>query len=168
MILILGARLTGKSRWAEQRARQSSRKRHYVATMQPNGPECEEIIRRHRAQRAADGYITHEVYGSLAELSFDSTDLVLVEDVSNLLANLLFTEKLSPETALEQAVRELMQLADNGAEVILVSLCCGLDEGDNDETRQYISALNSLNARLFGLMDEVVELRDGKAHWLKG
>ena len=120
------------------------------------------------AQRAADGYIMHEVYGSLAELSFDSTDLVLVEDVSNLLANLLFTEKLAPEAALEQAVRELMQLADNGAEVILVSLCCGLHEGDNDETRQYISALNSLNARLFDLVDEVVELRDGKAHWLKG
>ncbi len=167
MILILGARLSGKSRWAEQRARLSPRKRHYLATMQPSGPEGEEIIRRHRAQRAADGYITHEEYGSLAAMNFGPADLVLVEDVSNFLANMLFTEKMAPEAAMKQAVRELKQLADNGAEVILVSLCCRLDEGNNDETRQFISTLNSLNARLFDLAEEVVELRAGKAHWLK-
>jgi hypothetical protein len=51
--------------------------------------------------------------------------------------------------------------------VILVSLCCRLDEGNNDETRQFISTLNSLNDRLCDLAEEVVELRAGKAYWLK-
>lgn len=135
--------------------------------MQPCGSYGEEIIRRHRAQRAADGYITHEEYGSLAALSFGPADLVLVEDVSNFLGNFLFIEKLAPEAAIELVVRELKQLEDNGAEVILVSLCCKLEDGDNDETRQYISTLNALNARLCDLVEEVVEMRAGRGHWLK-
>jgi len=135
--------------------------------MKPYGPEGTKRINRHREQRAKDHYTTLEKYGSLAGLKFSHSDLVLLEDISNYLANLIFALGLDPVAAIEQAEQELSDLGKTGAELILVSLSCNVDQEYDTETNSFILALTELNRRLSALAKEVVLVNDNVAHMLK-
>ncbi len=82
--LILGGARSGKSKLAEQTARQLSEKQnkplHYVATALPFDDEMRERIKHHQAQRG-EGWHEHECHLRLPDLlaHFDANDVVLVD-----------------------------------------------------------------------------------------
>ncbi|MDR1688478.1 MAG: bifunctional adenosylcobinamide kinase/adenosylcobinamide-phosphate guanylyltransferase [Clostridiales bacterium] len=89
--LILGANGSGKSVYAEKYISRFSRGAlYYAATMIPYGKEGIARIEAHRAQRAALEFITVEKPFCVSEIPFTPGASVLLEDVSNLLANALF------------------------------------------------------------------------------
>lgn len=165
-ILLTGGNDSGKSRCAEQIASEIPLRRIYAATMIPWGPDGEARKAKHLRQRAGLGFVTVECPCDLGRVESTSADLVLLEDVSNLLANLIFSE-MDP-AAEQNAERQIISLK-NRCRVLIAVTIGGLDGTDCDsETKNYVAALNRLNDRLFSLADTVIEMRGGAPHLLKG
>ena len=166
MILILGQNSSGKSLYAEKTAcAMAKRKLYYIATMIPHGQDGTERIARHRAQRTGKGFITIE--SPYADAAVDTKGTVLLEDMSNLLANLMFESgSLYPESTALSQINKLRDAAEN---LIIVSIH-GLNtaDGDNDETKAYICMLNHINQQLWSMADVVVEMTDHVPTFRKG
>ena len=94
----------------------------------------------------------------------EAESAVLLEDASNLLANLFFETRGDEKTALAE-IRELQ----NRCRILTVVTISGLRaEQYTGETAEYIRGLDALNAALFRQADAAAELRDGVACWRKG
>jgi adenosylcobinamide kinase/adenosylcobinamide-phosphate guanylyltransferase len=165
-ILITGANDSGKSRCAEHIASEIPLRRIYAATMIPYGPDGEARRARHLRQRAGLGFLTVECPCDLGTVACSGGELVLLEDVSNLLANLAFSEK--DPSAEENTERQILRLKERCRVLIAVTIG-GLDGKDCDGvTKNYVAALNRVNAFLSGQADTVIEMRGGLPHLLKG
>lgn len=164
LILVTGKNSSGKSAFAERLAVRLGAPRCYLATMRPHGAAGARRVARHRAQRAGLGFVTYELPYHLHEAALPAGAIVLVEDVTNLLANIIF--ELAQE---EDAARaELLALRGRARHVVAVTVS-GFDETTDDAaTRAYIAALLRLNEALAVAADVVVELREGIPVYRKG
>ena len=94
LILVTGGSGSGKSAWAEKRVIEIGKGPYvYLATMRPQGEEAKERILRHREMRAGKGFVTLERYTDLDGMILPADlcgGVVLLEDLSNLLANEMF------------------------------------------------------------------------------
>src|SRR5262245_25154568 len=93
LIFLLGGARSGKSRYAEEWARQQGGRVLFVATAQAFDTEMEERIRRHRQERPPE-WTTLEAASGAGEaiqnaLSAASYELVLVDCLTLLAANVL-------------------------------------------------------------------------------
>ena len=164
LIFIQGKNGSGKSRWAERLAAGTALPRFYVATMAPQNEENLRRIQKHRQQRAGLGFVTLEEPCRVGTLPVTRDSLVLLEDASNLLGNMLFSQKGSKEDAL----REILTLKENCRHLLVVSIS-GLDETAYDgETADFIRSLTWLNESLFRAADLAAELVSGRAILQKG
>ena len=91
LTLVTGGSGSGKSAFAESLAGRLDGDRFYLATMEVFGEESRARVRRHRAQRAALGFTTIECPTGLLKLQLPQNAIVLLEDLSNLLANEMFS-----------------------------------------------------------------------------
>ena len=164
MMLIYGPNGSGKSRYAEGLATRFDGRRSYIATMVSQNEENERRIEKHRRQRAGLGFRTLEIPYKVDEASVDAEELVLLEDLSNLLANRMFTAGGTEEETLE----EVLALRRRCRHLLVVSIGDLHEEEYDGETAAYIRSLNRLNARLAEAADTVVELQDGRPHIRKG
>ena len=91
LVLILGPNGSGKSRFAERFLdARAGGARFYSATMLPQTEENARRIAKHRAQRAGLGFQTLERPWFVSGAPVTPGSAVLLEDVSNLLANAIF------------------------------------------------------------------------------
>ncbi len=164
MMLISGPNGSGKSRYAEQLAETYCLPRYYIATMVSQNAENEARIEKHRLQRAGLDFHTIEEPWRVGAAPVEENALVLLEDVSNLLANLIFVEGGDRE----QALCEILRLADRCRHLLIVTIS-GLDAAQYEgETARYIADLQWLNARLLSLADAAVEMENGQPVVRKG
>ena len=162
--LILGPNGSGKSAFAEKlAARLSTGTMYYIATMIPYGEEGLARVEKHRKQRESMGFITVEKPFCVSEITILPEDVALLEDVSNLLSNALFT----PNDI--NVFNDITALCGSCRDIVLVSIdgLTALPEYD-DETCAYIASLNRLNGRLADFADFVVKMRDGEPVVVKG
>ena len=166
MILVLGANGSGKSAYAEQAAASLCQGRlYYLATMRPFGSEGEQRVERHRAQREGMGFFTVE--SPFGKANPDAMDTVLLEDTSNLLANLMFEQKPADGAAVALAQIETLRAACQ--HIIVVSISgFGTEDGSDKETAAYIAALNTLNQQIAKRADTVIEMVSGRPVIQKG
>lgn len=164
LILISGANDSGKSIYGEQLSAQFDGPKYYVATMIPQTEENYRRIERHRRQRAGLGFQTLELPYRVTEASLTPDSVVLLEDVSNLLANVIFEQKRD----MESVFRDICMLCDRCHCVLAVTIS-GLCVGEFDEeTNAYIRALNELNGKLYDRANVVVTMVDGIPYAEKG
>ena len=105
MTLVMGGAASGKSEFAEGLILQNGiLPRYYIATMQPFDKECCLRIEKHRKMRAQKQFETIECYTGLADLHLPQKGAVLLECMSNLVANELY----SPEGAGEEALSAIL------------------------------------------------------------
>ena len=90
--LVIGGGGSGKSAFAEGIAQKYSGATAYIATMEPYGEEGAKRIERHRKMRLGKGFDTIEQYSFINEKTAENYENVLLECVSNLVANHIFTE----------------------------------------------------------------------------
>ena len=164
LILVLGANNSGKSDHAEKiidsTGTLTQNDRFYIATMIPRTQENHSRIEKHIRRRKKYGFRTIEEPYYLKEVSVSENSAVLLEDISNLLANNIFEKGLSENDVFED-VRDLVKRAGT---VVVVSIS-GLERGEYDEgTNNYIDSLNSLNKRLSDIADNVIEMREGEPY----
>ena len=163
MILITGANGSGKSAFAESMVTELPGKRYYLATMKAHTKENHDRIKKHRAQRSALGFQTVEQPWDLGKVKVDPDSLVLLEDVSTLLGNGLFSYKGTKEQALEQ----VLDLHKRCGALICVSIGGLSEKGYSGETADYIRDLQWLNDRLLEEADEAYEMTKDGAKWVK-
>ena len=93
LVVVTGGSGSGKSAFAEDRVLSFGESRRiYIATMQAFDEESHRRIRRHRRMRSGKGFETIERYTELDELILPKNCVVLLECMSNLVANEMFRE----------------------------------------------------------------------------
>jgi len=164
LILISGPNGSGKSAYAEFLASRAGGSLFYIATMLPRTEENLARIEAHRKRRAPLGFRTVELPRGIKAAPVSSEGVVLLEDISNLLANELFEGGGTADSAL----RDVLALLERCRLLIAVTISGLRAEEADGETAAYINDLNSINGRLFELADAAVSMRDGIAYYTKG
>ena len=174
VIFITGGSGSGKSEYAEQRAVEQKRARPgmeliYIATMEAKDSESRKRIERHRTMRDGKGFQTRECYTHLEELSLGGQEIVLLECLSNLTANEMFSVKGRKYEAVSVIKKGITHLTEQCSDVIIVGNNVFEDGMQYDEmTEQYLQQMAELHRFLAELADEVVEVICGIPVFWKG
>ena len=154
--LILGENSSGKSLYAESIAASFSDNPIYIATMVPCTEENHKRIEKHIKQREDKNFTVLEIPFSVCSADVNTKDIVLLEDVSNLLANGVFTQNKTAEDVLQ----DIVKLAEKCKMLIAVNISGLSAENYDGETAQYIDGINFLNEKLSEIATEVVKMEN--------
>ena len=139
----------------------------YTATMHydPADQEIAERIKKHRLQRAGKGFETIEIERGISRLAetVKPGDTVLLEDLSNLLANELFPwegEAAAQEDIPERIGKPLLELHQAGVGIVVVGNRVSEDvHGEFDAgTEMFCNCFQRLQRELGAAADAVVEV----------
>lgn len=165
--LITGGSGSGKSEYAEnwlieQQKESQGEERIYIATMLPFGEEAKKRIRRHREMRKKKGFLTIECYSDLHRVMTAQKSGVLLECMSNLVANELYTddgELCEDRFVVEKILKGVKYLRERTKCLVIVTNEVTAD-GDfySEETKIYQSVLGKVNQELARLSDMVTEV----------
>lgn len=166
LTVIIGGSGSGKSAWAEALVRKLEGERIYLATMAAEDPESLRRIARHRKQRENLGFATVEQPLCLRDAAIPADANVLLEDLSNLLANEMFLPSGGGVDAVRRGLDHLIAACGN-LTVMTNEIFSGGAEYAG-ETLAYMKNLAALNCELAARADLVVEIVCGLPNLLKG
>lgn len=180
--IVYGGSASGKSSYAESFAMslQGDGRLLYIATMYPYkwntteiDPETMQRIERHRAMRADKGFDTVECYRHVEHIMAKRQDVLLLECMSNLLANEMYLEPDSDDGGLAETMSEvektgvgmsetlspvskkivqaLVNLSTRVQDVVIVTNDVFSDGGSltyDESTREYVKNLAEINCAL--------------------
>ncbi len=167
--IVYGGSASGKSSYAESFAMslQGEGRLLYIATMYPYkwntteiDPETMQRIERHRAMRADKGFDTVECDRHVEHIVAKRQDVLLLECMSNLLANEMYlepdsnagsdmAETMSPVS--NKIVQALIDLSTRVQELVIVTNDVFSDGGSltyDESTREYVKNLAEINCAL--------------------
>ena len=155
--LILGGARSGKSRLAEQTAKETGLSVIYIATAQALDTEMQQRITHHQQQRPAHWHVFEEpIYLADRLLQFDQANqLILVDCLTLWLSNLLLAEDSAlQQQQIQQLLNVLPQLK---SKIILVSNETGLGVVPMGElSRRFVDEAGRLHQNLGQLANKVV------------
>ena len=135
--------------------------------MQVFDDEGRKKVDRHRKLRNGKGFFTIEQpvrISSALEKMEDGDRAVLLECISNLTANEMFSEKktMTEIQVTENVIRDIKMLKEQTNHLVVVSNNIFEDGTTYDEiTTKYIRAMGKINQKLAALADRVVEVVAG-------
>ncbi len=160
--LVTGGSGSGKSEFAERLIEKNSvnrNHRYYIATMMPFGEEGRIRIEKHRNQRQNRNFKTIEQYLNLSDVEVEDGSDVLLECMSNLVANEVFHEYGSHDGVCESIMQGVDHIRSVSANLVIVTnevFSDGITY--DDETIRYLNYLGQINQRLAVLADNVIEV----------
>lgn len=158
-VLVTGGSGSGKSEYAESllcEMGDNPAGRYYIATMIPFGEEGKQRVKRHQKQREGRYFKTAECYRDLDRLELPGSCDVLLECMSNLLANEMFDVGGDACARILQGVEHLIKQCRH---VVIVTNEVFSDGNIYDEsTQQYICLLGQINQKLAQMADDVTEV----------
>lgn len=141
LTFIIGGARSGKSTYAELKAKEYGNKVVYIATAVVTDESMAERVKKHKKQRP-ESWGTIEMYSDFKRLSeieeFMDSEVVLIDCLTTLIGNYMFDSKINFDTCLPDEVNklevkiteELFSLIDvckaNGKRLIMVSNETGL------------------------------------------
>ena len=165
LTLVTGGSGSGKSAFAEDRVLSfGDAQRIYIATMHPFDEESHKRIERHQKMRAGKGFETVECYTGLKNVKLPAGCVVLLECMSNLAANEMFSREqpVDRETVIAKILQGIEVLRKQADPLVIVTNNVFEDGIAYDSaTIEYIEALGRVNERLAAEADEVVEVVAG-------
>ena len=170
LTVVTGGSGSGKSAFAEDLLLSyGPGERIYIATMFPFDQESHARIARHRAMRRDKGFETVECYTGLDRLKIPSGAHVLLECMSNLVANEMFQEGGAGVQVVGAVLEGIRTLQESAAHLCVVTneIFSGSQSYD-EETRQYQENLGAINCRIVQMADTAVEVVYGIPLYLKG
>lgn len=159
--MIIGGAGSGKSEYAEQLACRLGQggRLIYLATMAARDKESLFRIQKHRAQRAGKGFETVECPCDLKILPVQQNDCVLLEDLSNLAANELFSKSLDSNDALQRMDEGIAHIEKTARHLVVVGNALFSDGISYDcATKAYLHTLAALQNKLAGRFEQVTEV----------
>lgn len=168
--LVTGGSGSGKSAFAENEIlRFGQGKRIYVATMMSFDEESRKRIARHRRMRSSKEFETLECYTGLERQVFSDDSIVLLECMSNLVANEMYAQGGAGKHTVAAVLRGVTSLREQARHVCVVTNEIFSDGILYDEeTRRYQQYLGTINQSLADSADRVVEVVYGIPLYLKG
>lgn len=169
--LVAGGAASGKSEFAERLILESGPlPRQYIATMEIFDQECRARVARHRAMRATKGFSTLECPVNLPGAPIPSGGAVLLECMTNLTANELFSPNGagSPQAAEDSILAGVDRIMAGCARLVIVT--GEVFSGGNryaSDTDLYLRLLARVNRALAARADEVCEVVCGLPAWYK-
>lgn len=162
IVFVIGGSGSGKSAYAEKRLlAMEAEKKHYIATMRVFDEEGKKRVEKHRTMRRGKGFLTIEKPIDLGEIALDAGDAWMLECVSNLLANEMFTEDgiRDEKEMVDKILKDIGSLIEQTADGVIVSNNI-FEDGENydDAMASYIKALGGINQALAAMADEVIEV----------
>ncbi|MCM1046037.1 MAG: bifunctional adenosylcobinamide kinase/adenosylcobinamide-phosphate guanylyltransferase [Candidatus Gastranaerophilales bacterium] len=164
LYLVMGGSGSGKSEYAENLAVRLREKMgpyvgglYYVATMYSCDDECEKRIARHRLMRRDKGFSTVECPVGISRVRAGGKDVLLLECLSNLLANEMYLPQggvkdkgdKAEEQMEETMVKPLLALAEEAGELVVVTNEIFSDGVRYDpESERYRALLGKINVLL--------------------
>ena len=160
MTVVTGGSGSGKSAFAEDKIVSfGPAKRIYIATMHPYDEESHKRVARHRKMRAGKGFETVECYTGLKNLDFPENAVVLLECMSNLVANEMFQEDGAHENTVEVVIEGVRHLREQAGNLVIVTNEIFSEAASyQGETELYQEYLGKINQFLGTLADQVVEV----------
>ena len=160
MTVVTGGSGSGKSAFAEDKIVSfGPAKRIYIATMHPYDEESHKRVARHRKMRAGKGFETVECYTGLKNLDFPENAVVLLECMSNLVANEMYDPSGAGENAEESILAGIHKLQKASDDLVVVTNEVFSDSmTDNPEMEKYLKLLGNVNLRMGEMADLVTEV----------
>lgn len=160
LTIVTGGSGSGKSAFAEDKVLAfGEAQRVYIATMHPFDEESHKRIERHRKMRAGKGFETVECYTGLKDVRLPSGCVVLLECMSNLVANEMFEEQGAHEQTVKDIISGIDELVRQAAHVVIVTNEIFSDAVVFDkEMASYLEYLGKINQAVALRADEVVEV----------
>ena len=158
MSLIIGGSGSGKSEFAEALCLKEGNHRLYIATMEPFGEEGKQRVERHHQLRKGKGFETLECYTRLESIPLKGYDVILVECISNLVANELYSNsgRKNPQKDIILAIDYLLKKCNH---LIVVTNNTGEEIVDYGEDMiAYQKELGLVNQLLARKADKVLEI----------
>lgn len=175
MVLIIGGSGSGKSAYAEEYITALSKdcKKYYLATMQVFDKEGQEKVKRHRRMRSGRGFFTIEQPVGIEDalLKIEPESSVLLECISNLTANEMFSGKImrTCQEVTKSVVQGIRELSQEVRHLVIVTNNVFEDGTIYDEpTMEYLRAMGRINEKLAAMADKVVEVVAGIPIVIKG
>lgn len=161
--VITGGSGSGKSEYAEKCILDFKGKhRIYIATMYPFDEESHARIRRHREMRKEKEFVTIECYTNVQTLEFSQDADVLLECMSNLVANEMYQETGAGHRTVEHILEGIDKIKAQVRNLIIVTNEVFSDGITYDkETETYLKYLGEINAALGKRADQVTEVLYG-------
>lgn len=159
-ITVTGGSGSGKSAFAEEQILKfPPGNRIYIATMMCFDEESRKRVARHRQMRKDKQFETLECYTDLEHAAIPYGSTVLLECMSNLTANEIFSPDGAKDQAYEAVCRGLLHLKERAAHVCVVTNEIFSDGISYDmETQNYQRVLGKLNAFLAEISDACYEV----------
>lgn len=165
--LVYGGSGSGKSAFAENLVMKlNSGKKYYLATMKVFGDEGLKRVQRHKELRAGKGFVTLEketldALPPVKELVQEKDSTVLIECISNLVANEMFRDgkTIGTEEVLEKIRGDFNEMKNCAENFVIVSNNVfedGIEYGE--ETENYMKALGYINIFFASIADKVTEV----------
>jgi adenosylcobinamide kinase/adenosylcobinamide-phosphate guanylyltransferase len=159
--LITGGSGSGKSAYAEDTLLSFGEgERIYIATMFPFDEESHRRIERHRKMRREKHFTTVERYINLKDLVVPRGSYVLLECMSNLVANEMYQEGGAGENTVPAILEGVFALERQAKELCIVTneiFSDGISYGEETEKYQkYLGEINQAIGRVAGRVVEVV------------
>ena len=160
LAIVTGGSASGKSEYAEALAVRLGKDRLvYLATMIPYDEECRRRIQRHREMRKDKGFSTVECPVGLKSVQVPKGSTVLLECLSNLVANERFDPSGCREGVPDAVMEGIQSILSQGANLVVVSNEVFSDGVAYDpDTEAYLADLGELNRRIAGQAELAVEV----------
>ena len=166
LTIIIGGAGSGKSAFAEAHVSRLSGRKIYLATMIPRDGESHGRVEKHRMMRRGKGFETLERGLDLANAVIPAGANVLLEDLSNLLANEMYEPAGGGINTVRRDLSFLIGKCENLTVVTNEVFSGGADY--DDESLRYMRTLADLIRELAAQADLVIEVVCGLPNVLKG
>ena len=165
LTIVTGGSGSGKSAFAEDKVLAfGEAQRVYIATMHPFDEESHKRIERHRKMRAGKGFETIECYTGLKDVQLPSGCVVLLECMSNLVANEMFSKDcMLDSNTVENAVMKGICILQSKTENLIIVTNTVFEDGIlyGETTNAYLSVLGHVNQRIAKMAERVIEVTAG-------
>lgn len=170
LILVIGGSGSGKSEFAENCCMKlPAEEKRYIATMQAFDEESRARIRKHRNARSGKGFETIEQGTHLEEVTVPADSTVLLECMSNLVANEIFAPAGRGKVCKDAILQGIRHLKEQAKHVVIVSNDIFSDGMEYDpDTREYMKILGEINQETAEMADIVYEVVCGIPICIKG
>ena len=160
MILVTGGSGSGKSAFAEDCVVSCGEtERIYIATMYPFDEESRRRVQRHQKMRQGKGFETVECYTGLDKIRLPENCTVLLECMSNLVANEMFQEEGAHENTVEAVLKCVRHIREQAGNLVIVTNEIFSEAADyQGETGLYQEYLGQINQKIAEIADQVVEV----------
>lgn len=160
LTLVTGGSGSGKSEFAENIAvSYKSRNLIYIATMFPYDDESFKKIERHRIMRENKNFSTIESFINLKKVEIPKSSTVLLDCMSNLVANEMYHEDGAKEKTVEsilEGIHIINSISDNFVIVTNEVFSDGIEY--DSETKKYLRNIGKINTEIGRIADNIVEV----------